>query len=131
MSLITKREIEQLPQNENNYQLILSFLDSNKNNSSQRFFLKKSKFVESFGKDNNGYYPLFYYIVEIPESSNYYICNSFKPKIILIPFIGEYSFILPDYSQSIIPNYIHINWEEENQEVFEIAYRQLCFSEKK
>lgn len=38
MSLITKREIEQLPQNENNYQLILTFLDSNKNNSSQRFF---------------------------------------------------------------------------------------------
>ena len=38
MSLITKREIEQLPQNENNYQLILTFLDSNKNNSYQRFF---------------------------------------------------------------------------------------------
>lgn len=130
MSLITKREIEQLPQNENNYQLILTFLDSNKNNSSQRFFLKKSKFVESFGKDNNGYYPLFYYIVEIPESSNYYICNSFKPKIILIPFIGEYSFILPDYSQSIIPNLFTLTGKKKTKKFLKLLIGSIVFLKK-
>ena len=92
--------------------------------------MKKSKFAESFGKDNYGYYPLFYYTLEIPESSNYYICNSLKPKIKLIPFIGEYSFILPDYSQSIIPNLFTLTGKKKTKKFLKLLIGSIVFLKK-
>lgn len=127
--LIIKREIHENSENRNNFIFILTTINSNKQKTTKRFQMKKKEFAKAFAKENNNnYYPLYYYTINAPSHSKYYICKSLKPKITFIPFSEDYSIILPDYSQLITPKFIHVNWEEDKEgKVYEIAHQQLSF----
>jgi hypothetical protein len=127
--LIIKREIHENSENRNNFIFILTTINSNKQKTTKRFQMKKKEFSKAFAKENNNnYYPLYYYTINTPSHSKYYICKTLKPKITFIPFSEDYSIILPDYSQLITPKFIHVNWEEDKEgKVYEIAHQQLSF----
>ena len=125
--VIMKREIQEYPLNSNNFYLILTSIDDNKKITKEKFLMKKKEFIKSFIKIKNKYHPIFSYIINIPESSKYYICNSIKPKLAFIPFIGEYTIFYPDYFYNITPNYIHVRWEEDLGKIYEIVHQKLSF----
>ena len=126
--LIIKREIIENYKIKNNFIFVLTTINSNNQKKEKRFSIKKVEFAKAFAKENNNFYPLYYYRVNIPSHLKYFICKSVKPKIIFIPFLEDYSIILPDYSQLITPEYIHVNWEEdEDGKVYEIAHQRLSF----
>lgn len=125
VKLIIKREI--INRN-NNLILALTSKDSSKKTSTEIFKLRKNNFSKIFGKNQNKYYPLYLYNCDIPKSSNYYICNSLEPKINFIPFNGEYIFLIPDFSQVIIPKCLHLNFMEKDGKIFEKVCKQLSFS---
>lgn len=128
IELIIKREIQENSENRNNFFFILTTMNSNKCIDEKRFSMKKEEFANAFAKYNNNYYPLYFYTINVSSHSKYYICKSLKPKITFIPFLDDYSIILPDYSQLIIPKYIHVNWEEDKEgKVYEIAHQKLSF----
>lgn len=126
--LIIKREIIENSQIKNNFIFILTTINSNNQKTEKRIQVEKVEFAKAFAKENNNYYPLYYYKINVPSHSKYFICKSLKPKITFIPFIEDYSIILPDYSQLITPKYIHVNWEEDEEgKIYEIAHQRLSF----
>lgn len=126
--LIIKREIKENPENKYNFIFILTTINSDNKKLEKKFLIKKEEFAKALAKEKNNYYPLYFYTVNIPSYSKYFICKSLKPKITFIPFKENYTFILPDYSQLIEPKYIHINWEEDEKgNVYEIANQKLSF----
>jgi hypothetical protein len=105
----------------------LTSKDSSKKIITEEFKLMKNEFSKIFGQNNNNYYPIYLYNCNIPNSSNYYICKSLNPKIVFIPFNGEYEFLIPDFSKLIRPNYLHINFQEKEGNIYEVATQQISF----
>jgi len=124
VKLILEREIIML---NNNLFLVLTSKDSSKKTWTERYRLTKNNFSRVIGETKNKYYPLYLYECDIPKTSNYYICNSLKPKIIFTPFNGKYKFLIPDFSQDIIPKNLHLNFIEKEGKIFEIICKQLSY----
>ena len=129
VNLILKREIIKESNNTlSNYHLLLTSKDFSGNISNKKFILKKTMFGKVFAKKQNDFYPMYYYTVEIPDYLNYYICSLLKPKIKFIPFKGEYIFLISDFSQIISPVYLHLNYMEKDEKIYENVIQQISFS---
>ena len=124
VKLLLKREL--IIKN-NNYFLVLTSKDSSKKIITDEFILIKNKFSCLFGKNNNIYYPIYLYNCSIPNDSNYYICKSLNPKIVFLPFTGEYEFLIADFSTLIRPSFLHINFQDKEGKIYEVVTQQISF----